>query len=286
MNGQYYLKKLQQEELDILLVISNFCKRNDIEWFLMSGTALGALRHEGFIPWDDDIDIGMLRDQYDRFVELSANGLPEGYSLHTHRNTKGFAGFFAKVYRDGTVFQTAETVEAGCKQAIYIDIFPLDRVPNDVKATRTLLRKASVWQRMSYLYHSRVINVPHHGTLGTLERIACRCAHHLIRGLFSPKAIADRFEALADRSSPSKDESERYVALSWPYVEPIDRAILCPPSAALFEGHRLPVPAKAEEYLTIWYGDWKQLPPPEKRHTHLPERIVFSDGDEWLSPDA
>ena len=129
MNQKEALRKLQNEELDILLAVSRFCEENGIEWFMMSGTALGALRHGGFIPWDDDIDIGMFREQYDRFLQLAACNLPNGYSIHTFDNTHGFASMFAKVYKDGTIFQTAETKDTDCDQAIFIDIFPFDLNP-------------------------------------------------------------------------------------------------------------------------------------------------------------
>lgn len=274
------LRRLQAEELDVLLAISEFCEKNDIEWFLMSGTALGAMRHQGFIPWDDDIDIGMLRDQYDRFVALAEGGLPAGYSLHTSENTPGFAGFFAKVYRDGTLFETAETVEAGCEQGIFVDVFPIDRAASDGRV-RAQLRGAMLWQRMSYLYHSGAITVPHRGALGAAERLACRVAHQVVSRVLSREGIRARFERLIERGGSARGAGTRYVCLSWPYVDPIDEAVLVPPSTARFEGHDLPVPARCEEYLTLWYGNWRELPAPEDRHTHLPERIVFSDGTQW-----
>lgn len=281
MDQSESLRRLQAEELDVLLAIRDFCEEHGIEWFLMSGTALGAARHGGFIPWDDDIDIGMLRDQYDRFVELAATGLPEGYSLHTCENTPGFAGFFAKVYRDGTLFQTPETVAAGCEQGIFVDVFPIDRAADAEGDLRSQLRRAMVWQRASYLWHSDVITVPHRGALGAAERLACRLAHHVVRLALTPDRIRERFERLVRRDAAG--ETERCVCLSWPYVGAFDVALLVPPSRASFEGHEMPAPGRLEDYLEFWYGDWRTLPAPENRHTHLPERVVFSDGAEWRS---
>lgn len=285
MTEEEALRRLQEEELDVLLAIAEFCEKHDITWFLMSGSALGALRHGGFIPWDDDIDIGMLREDYDRFCELAAGGLPVGYSLHTCENTPGFAGFFAKVYRDGTRFETAETVEAGCEQAIFVDVFPFDCVSADPAERRSQLRRAALWQRMSYLYHSGTITVPNGGALGALEKAACRVAHVVVRALFSKEGIQARYERLIVRDGEAGDgagdKDGGYVTLSWPFAGPIEREVLVPPSGASFAGHELPVPARAEEYLTTWYGDWRKVPAPEDRHTHLPERLVFSDGCTW-----
>ena len=96
MNQAEALAKLHATELEILLVIAAFCREHDITWFLEGGTALGAIRHKGFIPWDDDVDIALLREDYDRFCELAKTGLPSGYSLHTSRNTAGNAALFAR----------------------------------------------------------------------------------------------------------------------------------------------------------------------------------------------
>ena len=106
MNNTEALKKLQDIELDILIMLKDFCLQHDISWFLDGGTVLGAARHKGFIPWDDDIDIGMLREDYDRFVSLAKTELPSGYSLHDWSNTPGYSAMFAKVYKDNTKFYT------------------------------------------------------------------------------------------------------------------------------------------------------------------------------------
>ena len=125
MDKSEALAKLQTTELKILCAVADFCKKHEIDWFIDAGTLLGAARHEGFIPWDDDIDIAMLRPDYDRFISLASKGLPEGYSLHTFDNTNGYSAMFAKVYRDSTRFDTLETLDSGCEQGIFIRYFPL-----------------------------------------------------------------------------------------------------------------------------------------------------------------
>lgn len=90
MNKDEALKKLQLNELEILKTIAALCDEHGIAWFIDAGTLLGAARHQGFIPWDDDIDIAMLRSDFDRFIEVARGHLPDGYSLHTFGNTPGF----------------------------------------------------------------------------------------------------------------------------------------------------------------------------------------------------
>lgn len=278
MNDAEALKKLQETELDILLAIDAFCEENGIEWFMDAGTALGAMRHGGFIPWDDDIDIGMIREHYERFVELAQDGLPEGYSLQTFENNESFAGLFAKVYKDGTAFHTKETIEAGCDQGIFVDIFPYDVLAQDSSQRARQLKTARTWQSVSYLYHAKTITVPHKGVMGAIERFGCRMAHYFVRAFTSRAAIERRFDASRSFGGPASDE---YMLLSWPSMKPCRKQDMVPPARVSFCGHALPIAAKPEQYLENMYGDWRQIPAPEDRRTHLPEFLDFGDGTVW-----
>lgn len=285
MDRQETLRRLQETELEILLVIDEFCRENGITWFMQSGTALGAVRHQGFIPWDDDIDIGLMRPDYDRFLELAEKGLPKGYSLHTARNTPGFAALFAKVFKDGTRFENQESREAGCPQGIFVDVFPFDLVPKDPAAARRMTSRAASAQRLSYLYHAATINVPHRGALGALERGACRVAHHAVRLLCKgPDALQDRYDRAL--TCETGELSDRCFMGSWPDMAPVEVSRILPVSYATFEGHRLPVPHDVEHHLETMYGDWRRIPAPEERHTHLPLLVDFGDGAVWTAGDA
>ncbi len=280
MNESDALKALQREELDILLAIKAFCEENNIKWFCDSGTALGAVRHRGFIPWDDDIDIGMPREDYDRFLELSAGGMfPDGYSVRTSLNTPGYTSMFAKVYKEGTLFSTSETIEAGCNQAIYVDVFPYDRAAIDPPKRRKQIGIAKRWQSISYLYWLSNINVPHGGVLGHVEKVACRIGHVICKVLLSPRIIADRF-ARAELIG-AKDEGDGWICLPWPDTGIFGTADLFPCRCLDFEGYSVPVPANYDKYLTSLYGSWEELPSEEDRHTHLPIELRFGDGSCW-----
>lgn len=279
MNKDEALKKLQEEELDILLAVAKFCDENQITWFLDSGTALGAMRHQGFIPWDDDIDIGMLRKDYDRFLELASTGLPEGYSLHTFENTPGYSGLFAKVYKDGTLFETAETVDAGCSQGIFVDIFPYDQLAIDVDARKRQIGNAQLWKNISYLWHSGKISVLPKGLKGKALGVGCTMAHAILHALVPREAIWSHYQAsILDETHGLSSE---LVILASSLTRQFEIEEMLPPARATFCGHELPVPRETEAYLVRTYGDWRQLPAPENRHTHLPQKLVFSDGSSW-----
>ena len=102
------LRRLQQTEFEILKEFDRICKKHNIQYFLDSGTALGAARHKGFIPWDDDIDVGMLRSDYEHFLEICPKELEQKYFLQTIETDPGCPCLFAKIRKNGTIYQENE----------------------------------------------------------------------------------------------------------------------------------------------------------------------------------
>lgn len=269
------LRKLQQEELEILVEFSRFCERYDLTWFLDSGTALGAARHKGFIPWDDDIDVGMPRSDYEKLLRLTESGMEisPGYTVHTFRNTPNYAAMFAKIYKDGTVFATKETIGAGCKQGIFIDVFPYDSMSADLSIAKKVASRAHRWQVVSYLYHTSEFSASSSGLLRSLERICFLVAHRVIRLFLSREKILLNYEKTIKQA-----DGERFIAYAYPVLPGFDKEVLFPTVDCEFCGHIFPGPREIERYLTISYGNWSQLPDPANRKTHLPVKLVFSDG--------
>ena len=129
MNYNLQLRRLQLVELEILKKVANFCEKNSIKYSLCSGTLLGAVRHKGFIPWDDDIDICMLREDYNKFINLWNVKPVQGLIIQNHKNTPLFKQTFTKIRKDHTTILLNAQKTASYHTGIFIDIFPVDRIP-------------------------------------------------------------------------------------------------------------------------------------------------------------
>ena len=272
---QATLRRLQMMELEILEAIDSVCREHGITYFLDSGTVLGARRHGGFIPWDDDIDLGMPREDYERFLEVAPAALGGRFCVTCPRMNPRQAALFAKVMLTGTRFVTDETEEAGFDQGVFVDIFPYDAVCAESNAAKRQRKRCMMWQSISYLYHSKHIVVPHKGAMGTIEAIVCRVAHYAVRALFSPERINRGFDKVA---MIAKDDSKADMLMvsSYAATEPFPKSMLLPPSVICFEGKEFFAPADVEGYLRTQYGQtWNQLPPEDQRRNHAPKELYL-----------
>lgn len=273
---QETLRRLQLVELEILKDIDHVCRKHGITYFLDGGTALGAARHKGFIPWDDDIDVGMLRPDYERFLAVAAEELGEGYVVSDPVSNDRNAGMFAKVWKKGTVFATKETMEAGIPQGIFVDVFAYDVLSADAALAAKQRRRCRMWQNASYLYHAKSITVPHKGFVGAMERALCVVAHAVSRAVFSHERIVAAYDRAVRMGADNPSGS--YLSFAYVTAEGFPEDVLVPTRTVSFEGEVFPGPSDMERYLRIWYGEgWRELPPVEKRRNHAPVRLDFGD---------
>lgn len=259
------LELLHSIQLDMLVKFDNICAENGLTYFLDSGTALGAVRHEGFIPWDDDVDVAMPREDYNRLLEIGENGLPDNLNLQTYKNDSNYMCPFGKI-RLGNSFFPDIDVEKMRFQGIYIDVFPYDRLPdNKLFAKTRILVSRFFWFLCVF---SRRVYPGRNPLLKVLSSMSHRLSDAGKLKLFQ---FYDRYCQRYNGKG-----GNNWTCFSWNmsqhHVYLFDEKELFPTSSALFEGKVLKLVQDAHSYLTKMYGDYRVLPAVEKRKSHLRSR--------------
>lgn len=253
------LRKLQMIELELLLEADRICKKNGIKYNIIAGTLLGAVRHQGFIPWDDDADVAMLRPEYERFRSACEKDLDqERFYFQDHRNTPGYRWGYGKLRRKGTEFIREHQEDMPYEAGVFIDIFPLDQVPDRypqrvIHNLHCFVIRKVLWSKVGKKAdRSRIRRVIY----GLLSRIPERSVfHHYQRFLRRGNRKETAWVRILTYPAPNRQCG--YLK-EW-YEE----------SAAYeFEGHSFPGIRNYDTYLSFKFGDYMTLPPEQQRKTH------------------
>lgn len=144
------LRMLQLTQLEILVEFDRVCRKNNIKYCLGCGTLLGAIRHNGFIPWDDDIDVWMLRKEYERFCSICKKELDQKYFFQNWDTDPYFNSAYGKIRKNGTSFKRVGQEKIKYHDGIYIDVLPLDNMPDDYWQRCIMGVKAWVYRKVTY----------------------------------------------------------------------------------------------------------------------------------------
>ena len=268
------IERVQEIETGILKAIAEVCDQLGIEWFADSGTVIGAVRHGGFIPWDDDIDIGMRLDDYRLFCDKAPELLPAEYGIYTHAQTPNYPPLWAKVYRKGTRFMSQQMLEAGFDQGLFVDVFAYAQLDSDPVQAAKQSRSLALWQRISYLYYTAHPKLPAGTPCRPLVQAACVVAHWAARLFFPPKLVEAQFNKAVDKGNAQG----KWVDVFYPTYGEYDYDTLFPPVMMPFGDMQVPVPRDTHIYLATMYGDYMQLPPEEERCAYPPVVLELGDG--------
>lgn len=262
------LKKLQKIELDILLEVVKFCDNNDIKYFLIGGTLLGAIRHKGFIPWDDDIDIGMFRDDYEKFLKLFPSYVRDkNLYIQNKRNTPSVPYLFTKIRLKDSVAIDRETQYAKFKKGIFIDIFPLDKVPQNDNLSLSIKYKLVILLKVISMYKFGFKSLRYPSANFFLKYLSLLLNMSFINFLFEKFMLAynnKNLNYVTSFGSGFHYTKQRFL------IDDYGNGIL-----KEFEGHMFNIPSNFEKILTQLYGDYKKLPSKEKQISHSFIKIIF-----------
>lgn len=266
------LRRLQMIELELLIEVDRICREHDIRYQVIAGTLLGAARNGGFIPWDDDADVALLRPEYERFRDACMTDLDtDRFYFQDVHVTPGYRWGYGKLRRKRTLFLRENQEHMPYEQGVFIDVFPLDAVPANQAAKAIvnfdcyLMRKrlwAPVGKRANEYATKRAI-------YSLLDRIALeRTVKRLDRVVARGQKMDSPWVRIL--TFPTPNSIYAYKRSWYEKSAPIE-----------FEGISFPGIADYDDYLTFKYGTWQELPPASQRKTHPVSDIFLLDDDEY-----
>lgn len=262
------LKQLQAVQQDLIKEVKRICKKCGIHFNMVGGTMLGAIRHKGYIPWDDDADIGFLRTEYEKFREACKTELNhEKYYMQDLRDTAGYRWGYGKLRRKGTEFVRLNQEFMPFEKGISIDLMPFDNVPDfwlarRVHFVRCFLFRKIFWAEVGW----------------RSEKKQWRRFLYRIMSLIPMKMVIKKYQKFINAGQRKKTRLVRILTFPTPQGiygykrEWYTRLKLYP-----FENMQLPGAKDFDGYLRVKYGNYMELPPVEKRKIHPVSKLKLPE---------
>lgn len=256
-------EKLKRIELELLSKVDEICKKLEIDYFLMGGTLLGAVRHNGFIPWDDDIDIIMRRQDYDKFLKEAPKMLPSYYFLQTGSTDKEYLLYYAKLRDSRTTFWETANKHQNINHGVFIDIFPFDYYPDG--------KWRCLFKKIKMLIDIRIFSWHNNEqkSCGLKNRILKLIGIVLLPTPHIAKKVRDWYY-----QSVTSSKLVANMAGAWGEKEVFGAEYFDETIKVQFEGKSYCIPAKYDLILSQMYGDYMKLPPIEKRIAHHYTEVI------------
>jgi len=250
------LRQLQLIELEMLAEVDRICRKNNIRYSVSGGTLIGAVRHKGFIPWDDDLDIFLLHDEYEKFYEACKTDLDTSrFFFQDHRTDPGYRWGYGKMRRKGTEYIKAGQERLKQKTGICIDIFDSENIPDGERERKRFSRQMFCIRKLLYsaLGRTNEKNLFMRLWYGILSLIPSSFIHRV------KDRIARKY---------NQQETDNVLCLMWPvkgFQYGFPRRLFSEYIDLEFEGIKCMAISSYHEYLTMQYGDYMTLPPEDQR---------------------
>jgi lipopolysaccharide cholinephosphotransferase len=269
-------KELQKILLDTYCDIAELCQKYDLKMLLGGGSCLGAVRHKGFIPWDDDIDLVMPRSDYNRFLEIFDQELGEKYHLVDMLKTHSGQKTFTKIMKKNTTFREIVT-NVNSPTGIFVDIFPLEFLPDNRLLRSIFLIFANIFTKLIFVItgyqllsdpHSKYRKIAKYRIIGWLTSFMSAFKWDYLYTIFISSCRGNKFCFLPSGGHGVYGE-----------LLPVD--IYFPLSEGIFEGIKVKLPHKYDLYLKNLYGNYMELPPVDKRISHPVISFSTNSDEKW-----
>lgn len=259
---------LHQVDMDIVKEVVRICNAHGFKYYMLGGTMLGAIRHKGFIPWDDDIDLGMPREDYEAFLELADKELAHHLKVVNYRNDPNYMYYITRVQDTQTRVVEERIGNDNKYTCASIDIFPIDGTPNN-----PLLRKLYFFR---VLYHRALMSLCYKDSIdrkrkrSKKEKLLLWIMERIpVEKLTTPYKQKCKIDKLLRKQKVAGSKYIGNIMGAYRTREIVPADFYGEGAMYPFEDMELRGMAKADEYLTYTYGDYMQLPPEEQRKTHF-----------------
>ena len=260
MSKQISSVELKKLELEIAKEVKKICDENNIDYFIIGGTLLGAVRHKGFIPWDDDMDIGMTWNNYQRFLKLAPEKMDDRFFIQTCQTDLNYHNIFAKVRLRNTHMIEKVTENIEICDGIFVDIFPYISIKESLLKSKCYMFRLRILGKMSLLKHNYDLN-------GITESSLSRFLNDIMKILpFSSKTVDKKLYSLLSQADQGKGEAyyiecDGMFSGDFAFLKTFfDNLIELP-----FEDTSFKAPFKYDDYLTKAYGNYMEYPPQKER---------------------
>lgn len=273
------IRRVQQTELEILKDFMAVCDAHQLRYFAVAGTGIGVMRHGGFIPWDDDIDIALPRRDFDIAIQLVKEQLSDKYYVLNTEEDPNYPLMSTRLCKKGTRFQEYALKGVDCPFGIFLDLYAYDNVADGKFAYTVQAWTAWFWSKLLIL---RSIPHPYLGFTGWKARAAqgiCGFVHGAMKVLHvSPRWIYKRCIRQCRKYNHVHTKRMGYLCDTSPHWNTMAKDKTFPLVKHKFEDIELNFPKDIHGMLVNFYGDYMKMPPVEKRKTHYPYILDFGDG--------
>lgn len=275
---QETLAKVQKTQAGILKDVLDLCERHVIDVFIIFGSALGVVRHQGFIPWDDDIDIGIFREDLPRFVKAAKEELGEKYEFLTCETNLNYACTVTHFQKKGTKFVSRDVKNCDYTPGINIDIFIYDHLADGCLARKRQFFVTWFLGRLLYLSGKGIPFIPYTGFKKKAAELICSMVRLGLRILhITPLKVYRRFQKESQRYNKQKTECYCAFETPKPWLNAMKKSDVYPLKKMPFMDFFVYIPKNTDQLLTRIFGDYMQLPPEDKRINHRPYEIDFGE---------
>lgn len=269
---EYTLEDIHKEDLKILKEFIKICDRYNLTYYIIGGTLLGAIRHKGFIPWDDDIDIAMPRNDFNKLIEVANSSLPNNMELITFENDNNNRDYVSKIINKEINITEKVNESKDKKINLFIDIFSIDGTPNNIFLRKLYYLRILFYRMLIKWYYIDEI----HGCKKRKihERLLIFIGKILpTKIIINPKKNLYKIDKLLQKYSCDKSNNIGTIMGTYKTREIVPKEYFGKPTDYLFEGLNLKGPERYHEYLTHMYGDY--MIPPKNKFTN--QHIVYKE---------